>query len=206
MALLKELEHLRDKPSTSPMDIVGLLEDLINAGEKAPLLSVASVIVPERKTPDGVLIASVSAVWDAIVVQLTKDWKNAFDISPEIWEQIVAGALWRDGFDEVTITPRSGDHGRDVIAVRKGFGSLRVLGSVKAYKPGLLVTKEEVHALMGAVALDPNASKGIFTTTSDFAPRIMDDPRLAQAVPHRMELINGSSLQLWLKEVAKKRR
>ncbi len=52
---------------------------------------------------------------------------------------------------------------------------------------------------MGVVSLDPNASKGIFTTTSDFAPRLLDDPRLALAVPHRIELMNGKKLQEWLK-------
>jgi hypothetical protein len=33
---------------------------------------------------------------------------------------------------------------------------------VKAFSPDHLVTKEEVHALMGVVAVDPNASKGLF--------------------------------------------
>ncbi|WP_439375522.1 restriction endonuclease [Bradyrhizobium sp. DASA03120] len=77
-----------------------------------------------------------------------------------IWEEIIAGAFVKAGFDEVVLTPRSGDHGRDVIAIKNGIGSIKVLDSVKAYKPGNLVTKEEVHALMGVVALDPNASKG----------------------------------------------
>ncbi|WP_370137360.1 hypothetical protein [Bradyrhizobium sp. USDA 313] len=34
----------------------------------------------------------------------------------------------------MTLTPRSGDHGRDVIAVRSGVGCIKIIGSVKAYK------------------------------------------------------------------------
>jgi restriction system protein len=120
--------------------------------------------------------------------------------------EIIAGAFVKAGFDEVILTPRSGDHGRDVIAIRKGIGSIKILDSVKAYRPGHLVTKEEVHALMGVVAIDPNASKGILTTTSDFAPKLLEDPRLAQAVPHRIELMNGAALRKWLKELADKKR
>lgn len=67
-----------------------------------------------------------------------------------------------------------------------------------------MVTKEEVHALMGVVALDPNASKGILTTTSDFAPKLLEDPRLALTVPHRIELMNGIALRKWLKDLVNK--
>jgi restriction system protein len=58
-------------------------------------------------------------------------------------KEIIAGAYHRSGFDEVILTPRSGDHGRDVIAIKKGIGSIRVIDQVKAYKPGHLVTAVE---------------------------------------------------------------
>jgi hypothetical protein len=35
----------------------------------------------------------------------------------------------------VTLTPRSGDHGRDVIAIKKALGFVRIIDQVKAYKP-----------------------------------------------------------------------
>ena len=56
--------------------------------------------------------------------------------SAEKWEEMIAGAYSRAGFDEVILTPRSGDYGRDVIAIRKGIGCIKIIGSVKAYKPG----------------------------------------------------------------------
>ncbi len=60
---------------------------------------------------------------------------------------------------------------RDVIAVKKGLGVFRVTDQVKAYRPTHLVTAEEVRALMGVLHAD-RASKGLLTTTSDFAPRL----------------------------------
>ena len=39
----------------------------------------------------------------------------------------VAAAYQAAGFDEVTLTPRSADGGRDVIAVRRGRYSVRLL-------------------------------------------------------------------------------
>jgi len=161
---------LTDSDLVTTTNFDRLLQDLVEPNRKSVDLSVSSVIIPERKIAEGVLIKATSLIWASIIEQLEKDWTKAFEIPPRVWEEIIAGAFVKAGFDEVTLTPRSNDHGRDVIAVRKGVGSIRILDSVKAYSPGHLVTKEEVHALMGVVALDPNASKGIFTTTSlDFA-------------------------------------
>jgi len=169
-----------------------------------PTVAVGSVIVPDKPVQEGILIQCTSLVWTSIVRLLKDNWSQAFQIPPRVWEEIIAGAFHEAGFHEVVLTPQSGDHGRDVIAVRQGIGSVRILGSVKAYKPGHLITKEEVHALMGVVSVDPNASKGLFATTSDFAPRLLDDPRLAATVPHRIELMNGARLQEWLKSLAAK--
>jgi restriction system protein len=63
------------------------------------------------------------------------------------------------------------DHGRDVIAVKRGLGFVRVIDQVKAYKPTHLVTADDVRALIGVLHGD-GASKGFLTTTSDFAPRL----------------------------------
>jgi restriction system protein len=179
----KELRHiyaLTDDDLVTTTNFDGLLEGMIHAGQRTVDLTVSSVIIPERKVAEGILVKATSTVWAGIIEQLQKDWTRAYEIPSRVWVEIIAGAFVRAGFNEVILTPRSNDHGRDVIAIKKGVGSIRILDSVKAYNPRHLVTKEEVHALMGVVARDPNASKGIFTTTSDFAPRLLDDPRLAQ--------------------------
>jgi HJR/Mrr/RecB family endonuclease len=50
--------------------------------------------------------------------QCRKTPEFAFKMPWERLEELVAGAYKRAGFEEVTLTPRSGDHGRDVIATK----------------------------------------------------------------------------------------
>jgi restriction system protein len=108
----------------------------------------------------------------------------------------------KSGFDHVTLTPRSGDYGRDVIAVKKGIGTIRIIDQVKAYKPGHLVDANDVRALVGVLQGD-GASKAFFTTTSDFAPKLSKDPLITPFIPSRLELINGQNLLKRLLELGK---
>jgi restriction system protein len=89
-----------------------------------------------------------------------------------------------------------------VIAPSSGMGSIKILGSVKRYAPDHLVTAEACRSLMGVVAADQKASKGIITTTSDFAPMVRTDPSLAPFLPTRLELMNGHELQKWPAELS----
>ena len=89
----------------------------VSADQPLPSLTVTSIIIPEGKTPSGLLVKSTSAVWNSIAKELGNDWSLAYKIPPERWEEIVAGAFKNDGYDEVILTPRSRDHGRDVIAI-----------------------------------------------------------------------------------------
>lgn len=173
---------------------------LKTAAEAAQLL-VQAVIVPGERTSEGKLIEAVTIPWFDIIALLARDPNVAFEITHEKWEEIVAGAYHKAGFEEVTLTPRSGDLGRDVIAVKKGLGRVRVIDQVKAFKPPNLVTADHVRALMGVLQTD-GASKGYLTTTSDFAPKLRSDPLLMPYMPSRLELINGQMLIERLKELA----
>jgi restriction system protein len=180
-----------------------LWSDRIAEGGKKVNLVISQLIIPEKRTADGFLIKSTSLLWHEIVRKLGNDWSIAFQISPDKWEELVAGAFKEAGYDEVTITPCSGDHGRDVIAIKNGIGCVKILGSVKAYAPHNLVSYDSVRSLMGVVSSDRNASKGIISTTSDFPPNIEDDPLIAPLIPTRLELMNGTKLQNWLRELSK---
>ena len=81
-----------------------------------------------------------------------------------------------------------------MIAEKSGWGCVRFIDQVKAYKPGHLVTAEEVRALGFVLVSDRSANKGVVTTTSDFAPKITQDPLISPHVPNRLELINGTEL------------
>jgi restriction system protein len=118
-----------------------------------------------------------------------------------MWEEIVAGAYQKAGFDEVILTPRSGDKGRDVVATKNGVGSIRIFDQVKAYKPGHVVTAEEVRAMLGVITGAGNVSKGVISTTSTFAPRVAEDEYLKPYIPYRLELKPRDTLLRWLDEL-----
>jgi restriction system protein len=170
----------------------------------AATLLLQAVVVPGAKTAEGQLIEAVALPWFDIIELLTKDPDLAFKISDRKWEEIIAGAYHKLGFEEVTLTPRSGDSGRDVIAVKRGLGTIRIIDQVKAYGPNHLVTADDVRALLGVLEGD-KASKGFLSTTSDFAPKLHDDILLKQFMPARLELINGKMLLARLEELARKR-
>jgi restriction system protein len=165
----------------------------------------ATVVGFGDKTHEGQLIWCVAFPWFEIIECLTRDPAAAYQIPSRTWEEIIAGAYKKAGFEEVTLTPRSGDYGRDIIAVKWGLGSVRIIDQVKAYKPGHLVTADDIRALVGVLHGD-GASKGFLTTTSDFAPRIQEDPLITPFMPSRIELINGSKLFKRLEELAKNKK
>lgn len=169
--------------------------------ETFPSLLLKSTIIPEGKAKAGTLIKAVDIPWFKIIAELEKDPSRAFEIPYDRWEEIIAGAYKESGFDEVILTPRSGDRGRDVIATIKGIGSIKVIDSVKAYKPDHLVEYDDIRALMGVLTAD-KASKGYLTTTSDFPPKLLEDELITEFIPHKLELINGEKLLDRLKELA----
>jgi restriction system protein len=182
--------------------VPSLPRKIAESTDKATLL-ISSVIIPDRPVDEGILIKSTSFLWGEIVEQLSSDWSLAYQLPPERWEEIVAGAFKKAGYDEVTLTPRSGDHGRDVIAVKKGIGCVKIIGSVKAYGPKHLVPYDAVRSLLGVLSGERNASKGIITTTSDFPPNIKSDPFIGPFLPTRLELVNGDALRKWLSDLGK---
>jgi restriction system protein len=76
---------------------------------------------------------------------------------------------------------------------------------MKAYKPGYVVTAKEVRAMLGVINGAGNVSKGVITTTSEFAPRLMDDPYIKRDIPNRLELKARDDLLQWLKDLADKK-
>jgi restriction system protein len=139
---------------------------LMEAAALSSLL-LQTVIVPGAQTNEGTLIEAVAVPWFDIIAFLKTDPRIAFQISWEKWEEIIAGAYKKAGFDEVTLTPRSSDYGRDVIAIKKGIGSVRVIDQVKAYTPPRLVTANDVRALVGVLEMD-GAARGFLSTKESY--------------------------------------
>ena len=166
-----------------------------------PVLVSQAVIIPYEKTFEGELIRAITIPLLDIIQKIMEDPSRLYGIDPRKLEEIIAATYEQSGlFDEVTLTPRSGDRGKDLIVVKRGFGSVRFVESVKRYTPGHVVTAEEVDALIGVMNKQPQTSKAIISTTWEFAPRIMDDPDIARLVPTRLELVNGKALVERFKE------
>ncbi|MCH7857602.1 MAG: restriction endonuclease [Gemmatimonadetes bacterium] len=187
---------------TDDVFILDAISRAKQAGDETPGILLQAVIVPGERTHEGVLVEAVAVPWFEIMEIIAKDPDAIYEFDWRRWEEIVAGAYREQGF-EVVLTPRSGDGGRDIIATSEGHGSIRILDQVKAYKPGHLVTADEVRSMLGTLSADLKASKGIITTTSDFAPRIETDERISKFLPTRLELRPRNELLDWLASVAK---
>jgi restriction system protein len=169
-----------------------------------PSILLQAVVVLGDSTPEGQIIKLVAPPWYEIIECMMHDPKFIYELGWRKWEEMIAGAYERAGFDEATLTPRSGDLGRDVIAVKRGLGTIRIIDQVKAYSPSHLVPADDVRALLGVLQGD-KASKGFLTTTSDFAPGLRDDILLKPFMPAQLELINGKMLLARLEELAQKK-
>src|SRR5688500_594035 len=87
---------------------IGALPEDLHFMPTAVILQQA-IIVPGDKTSAGVLIQTVTNTWMQIVRLLKSDPNILFQMGPWKFEEFIAGYYERAGFDEVTLTPRSGD-------------------------------------------------------------------------------------------------
>lgn len=169
------------------------------------ILLQAEITTETGASNEGSIIKAISVPWIAIYESLKSDpdLLFAFAQNPGKFEEFIAAAYEKDGWDKVILTPRSGDGGRDVIAEKGGFGSIRFLDQCKAFSKRNLVRHDDVRAMLGVLSSDNNASKAVITTTSDFAPGVLTDNSIQQYVPNRLELRNGEQLLQWLSEIPK---
>jgi restriction system protein len=166
------------------------LRSLVKQSAVLPNISVGAIIRPEGHNKEGQSVQLLRPAYDRLVAMITQHPEMIYQIEPRQWEEIIAASYKNAGFDEVVLTPRSGDFGRDVIAYKRGFGSVKFIEQVKAYKPGHIVTAGEVRDLVGALYLEQDVSKAVFSTTSIFAPRLRSDKFLKNLIPTRLELVD----------------
>jgi restriction system protein len=161
--------------------------------ESSVLFGLMTIVKVERVVPDGQII-TLDPFYYRLLDEIKKNPEIIYLLDWRKMEELVAAAYDKEGFDEVILTPRSGDNGRDVIAIKKGFGSIKFIDQVKAYSSDHLVKADEVRALLGVLNAEQDASKAIFTTTSTFAPKIQDDKFIKPYLPTRLELVDKERL------------
>jgi len=159
-----------------------------------------SLVEPGDKVTEGQLITGVTIAWWRIIEELDRNPQFLYRLHEIGWravEELIAGGWERNKWD-VILTPRSKDGGRDIIAKRSDIaGWILVMDQTKAYRPGNIVTADDVRA-MSALLLRPDVTKVFVTTTSDFAPGVYTDTTLAPLMPNRLELRNGRQTREWL--------
>jgi restriction system protein len=130
----------------------------------------AALVEKGDKDPDGDIIIAVTPMFRRFLRELERDPNALYQLDSRQFEELIAGAYEEYGCEEVILTPRSGDRGRDVIATSRMFGTVRILDQV--------------------------ASKGIVTTTSIFAPGVYEE--FKGLIPGRISLRDGVALKQWL--------
>lgn len=166
--------------------------------ENAPQFLVQAVLTFGGKTDDGQLVQGVQIPWELILKLIDEDPREIYNIDPRKWEELIAGAYKQAGWDDVILTPRSGDGGRDVIATKNGIDSIRIIDQVKRYRLGNEVTADEVRAVIGVLSMNQDVTKAVISTTSTFAPELLLDKHIAPLVPYRLELKPRNVLLPWL--------
>lgn len=111
-----------------------------------------------------------------IVGAIRKRPEGMRELSSREFEKFVAELLHDMDFDEVILTPRTGDGGRDVVAT-KWVNDVPVIFSYecKRYAEHRKIGPHVLHALLGTVTRGPTKSnKGILVTTSSFTSGAQD--------------------------------
>lgn len=153
-----------------------------------------SVIRLEEKVEEGNRIKLIKPIYKALVNKIILNPNFINEINPHVWEEIIAATYDKEGFDEVIITPKSGDFGIDVIARKNGLGTIKFIDQVKKYNSNHIVTAEEVRALLFVLHADEEASNVVLTTTSDFAPKLGEDKYIKHYIDNGLTLINREKL------------
>jgi restriction system protein len=169
-----------------------------------PILVQAEIVIFGDRTAEGQLVKNVGVLWFEILNRLKADPEFWFKLNWRQLEELVAGAYVRQGCSRVEVTPRSSDGGVDVIATFE-TGQIKIYDQVKHHqKRGKLIDANDVRALVGVLNLKGNVSKGIITTTTDFAPGVYKDEEVQRLIPYRLQTKNGPQLLSWLSSLVPK--
>lgn len=115
-------------------------------------------------------IVSVDSIPIQLLQAISSDPRHLHALSPRQFEKFIAELVDGIGFNDVVLTPRSYDGGKDVIASRIVNGiPLTFYFECKKYAEGNKIQIDTLRSLLGVVAHDSNkANIGVLVTTSTF--------------------------------------
>jgi len=142
-------------------------------------------------------IRLVSAVSEELLARLAERPDDRFSLSARLFEETVAELLSRMGYD-VSLTPRSGDKGRDVIAnLATPVAPVLMLVECKRYAPHRLVGPEPITRVWFRM-FDDHANLAMVVTTSGFQPVTRET---AQTRGYQISLKDGEQFIEWIRSL-----
>jgi hypothetical protein len=161
--------------------------------EVFPLLYSATTLAQGR-----LIVSSIEEINGELISYLARHPELMYDLNPRKFEELVAALLQNQGFSP-TVTPKTRDGGKDIIATRSdAFGEHIYLVECKRYAPDKKVGVQQVRSIHG-VARSEGATKGILVTTSSFTANAIEF-----AMPHKYDLMlaDFEVLKKWIVDAA----
>jgi hypothetical protein len=168
--------------------------DITNASFDGAILSGAG-FNKEAVTPHRISRPSLSDVSFLKEIKRNPDILN--DLKPIEFEKLIADIFHAQGF-EVELTARTGDGGKDIIAVQDSpLGKNVMFVEAKRYAKNRPVNVAVVRSLLGVTEME-GATKGILVTSSYFTK---DAQQLADKHRHRLQLADREQLLKWIDNI-----
>lgn len=125
-----------------------------------------NIVVPEREIIS-VARPQVVIVENKLIEKLKREPQSIYQLKPREFEVVLADLLDDMGY-AVTLTPASGDGGKDIIAeMDTEIGKIMCLVEAKKYRADRKIGVELVRTLYGTIC-HHNATSGMLVTTSSF--------------------------------------
>lgn len=154
---------------------------------------VATEIIYEATRPQLIVPVGFS---EELMKRLAAFPQERFRLNPRVFEETVAELLRRMGYETI-LTPRSGDHGRDVIAsLKTPTAQMLMLVECKRFAANRLVGPEPI-ARIWIRLFDDKANMAMVVTTSDFQPVAK---REATSKGYQLSLKHGEEFMEWVRQ------
>jgi restriction system protein len=140
-------------------------------------------------------IPEVIEVAEELLIKLREEPELLYEIDPRKFEEVIAELMSRIGFQDVRLTPKTKDRGRDVIAkFQVPTGLLHVIAECKRLAPGNPVGLAIVERFLFTIE-DERAAFGMIATTSYFSRGARAKAKEYEA---RIHLAEFEQLSVWL--------
>lgn len=181
---------------------IGMMTGTVDPAEVVTY--VRNLSVHDSAPTSGTNVLDTATESGDVEVDAETSWKGEamsvlLSLEPPAFERLVIRVLRESGFDDVTVTGKSGDGGIDGKGIVRinGILSFHAIVQCKRYKPERLVKPSEIRDFRGA--MQGRTDKGIFITTSGFTKAAVEEATRDGAPP--LDLINGERLVEILREL-----